>query len=432
VILVILLSSRPSHSMLPYPIATATERHYCRAGCLGTEFWLHDRIFLLWPLAPQHYSDDLGLLASRMLEIDKGHIMRVLVTGGAGFIGSALSRHLVLEQGWQVAAADKLTYAGHRSSLASIATSNNFTFAQIDICERAALDSLLVTYAPDAIVHLAAETHVDRSIDQPMRFVETNVLGTAVLLEATRAYWATLVDRRKAEFRFLHISTDEIYGSLGATGMFTEVAPTDPRSPYSASKASADHLVSAWHHTYGIPALTSNCSNNFGPFQLPEKLIPLTILNAYESCELPIYGDGLFVRDWLFVDDHVRAMVTILKGGRIGQRYNVGGRNERTNLATVNAICDLVDLYAGQANRRALIRFVADRPGHDRRYAIDPSKLEAELGWRPQESFESALAKTVKWYIENSDWWRPLRDAGHGRTRLGLVDGCAKTVRSTP
>jgi dTDP-glucose 4,6-dehydratase len=349
--------------------------------------------------------------------------MRVLVTGGAGFIGSALCRHLVLERRWQVLNIDKLTYAANLESLAAIKGKPEYRFERVDVCERARLDELFVGFQPDAVVHLAAESHVDRSIAGPAEFIRTNVIGTHALLEAARGYWATLKPDAKERFRFHHISTDEVYGSLGATGAFSELAPYDPRSPYSASKAASDHLVSAWHHTYGLPALISNCSNNYGPYQFPEKLVPLIILNALERKPLPVYGDGLHVRDWLHVEDHVRALVTVLTNGRPGHRYNIGGRNERTNLAVVETICDLIDeLRPGGSARRELIAFVADRPGHDRRYAIDAAKTEAELGWRCSETFESGMRKTVAWYVENPDWWQPLRKRIYGGERIGLID----------
>lgn len=354
--------------------------------------------------------------------------MRVLVTGGAGFIGSALCRHLVLDLHAQVIVVDKLTYAGHLSSLAAVSSSANFTFIKADICDRAAMDAVFAAHEPDAVLHLAAESHVDRSIELASEFVQSNVMGTASLLEAARDYWEKLPDSNRAAFRFQYISTDEVYGSLGPSGFFTEASPLDPHSPYAASKAAADHLVSAWHHTYGLPVLISNCSNNFGPFQLPEKLIPLVILNALENKALPVYGDGLNIRDWLFVEDHVKALVHILTKGIVAQRYNVGSRTERTNLAVVEAICDLVDNHTQAQKRRDLIRFVTDRPGHDKRYAIDPAKVEAELGWRPQESFEDALDKTVQWYIGNPQWWQPLRAAGHGKTRLGLTGRSANAA----
>ncbi len=347
--------------------------------------------------------------------------MKVLVTGGAGFIGSAVCRHLVSDLQWQVACVDRLTYAGNLSSLGAIANDPNFTFIKADIRDRAAMDKAFTEFQPDAVMHLAAESHVDRSITGAQEFVETNVIGTFVMLEAARSFWDGLPPERKERFRFLHISTDEVYGSLGAEGLFREDTPYDPRSPYSASKASSDHLEQAWGHTNGLPVLISNCSNNYGPYHLPEKLIPLTILNALEGIELPVYGDGGNIRDWLHVEDHVRALVLILTKGRVLETYNVGGRNEQTNLSVVHGICDVLDKHTpAKQSRRELIRFVKDRPGHDRRYAIDPTKLETELGWRAHFVFATGLEQTVRWFLDNRDWWQPLRDAGHGRKRLGL------------
>lgn len=349
--------------------------------------------------------------------------MRVVVTGGAGFIGSAVCRHLVLDKGWHVLNVDKLTYAANLKSLATIELRDNYKFVRADICDREVLNAQFAEFAPDAVMHLAAESHVDRSIAGSAEFIRTNVNGTHVLLEATRAYWSKLQGSAKERFRFLHISTDEVYGSLGPAGLFHELTPYDPRSPYSASKAASDHLVSAWHHTYGLPAVISNCSNNYGPFHFPEKLIPLVILNALEGQPLPVYGDGLNIRDWLYVEDHVRALVLVLTKGRAGHNYNVGGRSERTNLQVVNAICDVLDeLRPGNRSRRDLIKFVPDRPGHDRRYAIDPSKIELELGWHSSETFETGLRKTVQWYLDNPQWWQPLRKGVYGGERLGLIN----------
>jgi dTDP-glucose 4,6-dehydratase len=346
---------------------------------------------------------------------------KVLVTGGAGFIGSAVSRHLVSDLHWQVLCVDRLTYAGNLSSLAPVANDTNFTFVKADIRDRAAMDAAFSKFQPDAVMHLAAESHVDRSISGAQDFIETNVVGTFVMLEAARAYWSALPPAQKERFRFLHISTDEVFGTLGPDGFFTEETPYDPRSPYSASKAASDHLVTAWGHTYGLPVLISNCSNNYGPYHLPEKLIPLTILNALDGVALPVYGDGSNVRDWLHVEDHVRALVLILAKGRVLETYNVGGRNEQTNLSVVRGICDCLDrLSPSNQTRHSLITFVTDRPGHDLRYAIDPTKLENELGWRAQFVFASGLEQTVRWYLDNRDWWQPLRDAGHGKARLGL------------
>ena len=349
--------------------------------------------------------------------------MRILVTGGAGFIGSAVCRHLVLEQRWTVLNLDKLTYAANLKSLAAVETHPNYRFVRTDICDRAALKALFSEFKPDGVMHLAAESHVDRSISGPAEFISTNINGTHCLLEAARAYWSELKGEAKERFRLHHISTDEVYGSLGANDLFHEQTPYDPRSPYSASKAASDHLVNAWHHTYGLPVVVSNCSNNYGPYHFPEKLIPLVILNALERKPLPVYGDGLNIRDWLYVEDHVRALVLVLTKGRVGHSYNVGGRSERTNLQVVETICDLMDeLRPGNPSRRGLINFVPDRPGHDRRYAIDPRKIEHELGWRSQETFETGLRKTVQWYLDHPAWWQPLREKVYGGERLGLIN----------
>ncbi|HEY1982266.1 MAG TPA: dTDP-glucose 4,6-dehydratase [Xanthobacteraceae bacterium] len=349
--------------------------------------------------------------------------MHVIVTGGAGFIGSALCRHLVLNEGWQILNIDKLTYAANLNSLRPIEALPAYSFVRADIRDREVLDGLFEKFSPDSVLHLAAASHVDRSITGSAEFVRTNVDGTHILLETARAYWSRLPADKKSHFRLVHLSTDEVYGSLGATGQFVEHTAYDPRSPYAASKAASDHLVSAWHATYGLPTIICNSSNNYGPYQFPEKLIPLMILNALEGKELPVYGDGQNIRDWLHVEDHVRALVLVLTKGREGHRYNIGARNERTNLEIVNAICDILDeLSPGQTPRRHLIRFVTDRPGHDRRYAIDPSKIESELGWRAQESFATGLRKTVRWYVDNRAWWQPLRDEIYGGERLGLTD----------
>ena len=349
--------------------------------------------------------------------------MRVLVTGGAGFIGSAVCRHLVMHEGCDVLNVDKLTYAANLNSLKAVGTLPAYSFVRADICDRQMLDGLFQKFAPDRVLHLAAESHVDRSITGSADFIRSNVHGTHVLLEAARAYWSRLAADSKSRFCFVHVSTDEVYGSLGATGHFVEDTAYDPRSPYAASKAASDHLVSAWHTTYGLPTIIANCCNNYGPCQYPEKLIPLMILNALEGKELPVYGDGRNVRDWLYVEDHVKALVLVLTKGRAGHRYNIGGRSERTNLQVVHAICDILDeLMPVDTPRRSLIRFVADRPGHDLRYAIDPGKIEAELGWRAQESFVTGLQKTVRWYVDNHAWWQPLRDRVYSGERLGLTN----------
>lgn len=391
---------------------------------------------------------------------------RVIVTGGAGFIGSAVCRHLVKERGCSVLNLDKLTYAGVPESLKEIEQNPLYRFERADVCDKESVTALFADFKPDTVMHLAAESHVDRSIDGPAVFIETNILGTYTMLECAREYWQTLPQAggecgksnveggtsntsniqqstshnetqlpTASEFRFHHISTDEVYGSLGDDGLFDEASPYDPRSPYSASKASADHLVRAWHRTYGLPVLISNCSNNFGPYQFPEKLIPLTILNALSELPIPVYGDGMQIRDWLYVEDHARALVTVVEKGRLGETYNVGGRNERTNLEVVKTICDILDELRPRREQSAecmgqgdsmphapcsmqrsckdLIAFVADRPGHDRRYAVDASKLETELGWKAQETFETGIRKTVQWYLDNDWWWKPLR-AAHG------------------
>ena len=349
---------------------------------------------------------------------------RFLVTGGAGFIGSAVARHLVAETDHAVCVLDKLTYAGNLDNLASISDAPRFRFAQIDICDRPAVTTLMSSFRPDVVMHLAAESHVDRSIDGPAAFVETNVLGTFTLLEAARAHWQELPEPARDGFRFHHVSTDEVFGSLGDADFFLETSPYQPNSPYSASKAASDHLVRAWHHTYGLPTICSNCSNNYGPYHFPEKLIPLIILNALEGKSLPVYGRGDNVRDWLYVEDHARALVAVAERGRPGESYNVGGWNERTNLDVVHAVCRLVDEMAPDAAigpRAALIRYVADRLGHDKRYAIDASKIKRELGWTPQESFETGLAKTVRWYLDNETWWRRIRSGVYRGERLGSV-----------
>jgi dTDP-glucose 4,6-dehydratase len=347
--------------------------------------------------------------------------MRVIVTGGAGFIGSAVVRHLVLEKGYEVLNVDALTYAGYLPSLSAVEGKANYRFLHANICDRAAMEKAIASFRPDRIMHLAAESHVDRSITGAADFVQTNVVGTFTLLEAARDFWSGLDAAAKDSFRFLHVSTDEVYGSLGDEGLFTEETPYDPSSPYSASKASSDHLAVAWQRTYGLPVVVSNCSNNYGPYHFPEKLIPLTILNALAGERLPVYGKGENVRDWLYVEDHARALDLIAERGRIGETYNVGGRNERRNIDVVRRICNVLDeLAPSNRPREELIEFVTDRPGHDARYAIDATKLETELGWRAHENFDTGIEKTVRWYLDNDWWWRPLRERYAGE-RLGLI-----------
>ena len=350
--------------------------------------------------------------------------MRILVTGGAGFIGSALCRQLVRDEGCHVLNIDKLTYAANPANVATIAAREGYAFLQADITDLAAMRRAFSEFQPDAVIHLAAESHVDRSITGSADFVQTNVVGTHALLEAAREHWNGLEPDLRAAFRFIHVSTDEVYGSLGPTGLFTEETAYDPRSPYSATKAASDHLVAAWFETYGLPTIITNCSNNYGPYHFPEKLIPLVILNALEGKELPVYGDGSNVRDWLYVEDHARGIVAALTGGVPGQKYNFGGSAERRNLEVVQTICDALDqARPGATPRRDLIRFVTDRPGHDQRYAIDASKAEAELGWTPALSFEDGLRQTVLWYLDNEAWWRPLREGVYSGERLGLAKG---------
>ena len=347
--------------------------------------------------------------------------MKVLVTGGAGFIGSAVCRYFVEVLGAAIVNVDKLTYAANLQSLSSITDNRRYAFVKADICDHAALAAIFSAHQPDAVLHLAAESHVDRSITGAGVFIDTNIVGTFQLLEAARGYWQGLKGASKDNFRFVHVSTDEVYGSLGSNGLFNETTAYDPSSPYSASKAASDHLAMAWHRTYGLPVIISNCSNNYGPFQFPEKLIPLTILNALDGLPLPVYGDGLNVRDWLYVDDHARALALILEKGRVGETYNVGGRNERTNIAIVERVCTVMDgLRPESGPHRRHVTFVADRPGHDRRYAIDATKLETELGWTAAETFETGIEKTVRWYFETTGWWQPLRNGRYRGERLGL------------
>lgn len=336
--------------------------------------------------------------------------MRILVTGGAGFIGSAVIRHIIQNTNHTVLNVDKLTYAGNLESLALVENNERYQFSHTDICNREALDHLFCEFSPDAVMHLAAESHVDRSISGPLDFIETNIIGTYQLLEATRKYWLSLSNDAKQKFRFHHISTDEVYGDLeGTTDLFTEKTSYSPSSPYSASKASSDHLVRAWHRTYGLPVIVTNCSNNYGPYHFPEKLIPLMILNALQAKALPVYGNGQQIRDWLFVEDHARALYKVVTEGVVGETYNIGGHNEKANIDVVHSICDLLEELApnkpeGIQSYKDLITYVTDRPGHDIRYAIDASKIKNELGWAPEESFETGLRKTVEWYLNNQEW----------------------------
>jgi len=356
----------------------------------------------------------------------------ILVTGGAGFIGSAVIRHIIENTNDKVINVDKLSYAGNLESLESVSNSKRYHFEQIDICNRHELDRIFKLYSPDVVMHLAAESHVDRSIDGPSKFIETNIVGTFTLLEATRDHWLKLTNDLKAKFRFHHISTDEVYGDLeGPTDLFTETTPYAPSSPYSASKAASDHLVRAWLRTYGLPTVVTNCSNNYGPYHFPEKLIPLMILNALEGKPLPVYGNGQQIRDWLHVEDHARALYLVATAGKVGETYNIGGHNEKNNIDVVKTICSLLEeLVPENKNSKAsgnekgffdLIKYVTDRPGHDVRYAIDASKIEKELNWTPIETFESGIKKTVIWYLENKTWWRRVQDGSYSRERLGTT-----------
>ena len=358
--------------------------------------------------------------------------MKLLVTGGAGFIGSAVIRHIITNTQNEVVNLDILTYAGNLESLTEVSSNERYAFEQVDICNRAELDRVLAQHQPDAIMHLAAESHVDRSIDGPAEFIETNIVGTYTLLEATRQYWQTMNADRCENFRFHHISTDEVYGDLphpndyseGERGqslpLFTEQTPYAPSSPYSASKASSDHLVRAWQRTYGLPVLVTNCSNNYGPYHFPEKLVPLMILNALEGKPLPVYGKGDQIRDWLYVEDHARALYRVVTEGKVGETYNIGGHNEKQNIEVVHAICDILqELRPQERNYQNLITSVKDRPGHDMRYAIDASKIQKELGWAPEETFETGMRKTVQWYLSNLDWCQRVQDGSYQRERLG-------------
>jgi dTDP-glucose 4,6-dehydratase len=359
------------------------------------------------------------------MEISGKTVMNFLVTGGAGFIGSAVIRFLIDETDHQVLNLDKLTYAGNLESLATVSSNPRYQFVQGDVCDRTLVSKLFADFKPDVVMHLAAESHVDRSIDGPAEFIQTNIVGTSVMLECAREYWKGLPVGNA--FRFHHISTDEVYGSLDDTGLFTEETAYDPSSPYSASKASSDHLVRSWHRTYGLPVLITNCSNNYGPYQFPEKLIPLMILNALEGKALPVYGNGQQIRDWLHVEDHARALYKVVTEGQIGETYNIGGHNEKTNLEVVHTLCDLLDEARPNrpnsiASYKDLITFVADRPGHDQRYAIDASKIQRDLGWVPAETFETGLRKTVEWYLDNVTWCQHVQDGSYQRQRLGVIE----------
>ena len=350
-------------------------------------------------------------------------LMKILVTGGAGFIGSAVVRELINNSNHEVMNVDKLTYAGNLDSLSSISEESRYQFSQTDICDEKSVSALFDSFSPDIVMHLAAESHVDRSIDGPGEFIQTNVIGTFNLLQAARKHFESLDDSRKSTFRFHHISTDEVYGDLeGTTDLFTEETPYAPSSPYSASKASSDHLVRAWNRTFGLPVVITNCSNNYGPYHFPEKLIPLVILNALEEKALPVYGDGKQIRDWLYVEDHARALIKVATEGVIGETYNIGGFNEKENIQVVQTICSILDEVRprGDGKYGDLIEFVKDRPGHDLRYAIDASKIERDLGWRPEETFETGIRKTVEWYLANETWWKRVQDGSYSRERLGL------------
>jgi dTDP-glucose 4,6-dehydratase len=349
---------------------------------------------------------------------------RFLITGGAGFIGSAVVRNLVHDTDHYVLVVDKLTYAGNLESLAPVSNNPRYAFVRADIVDGARMRAVFANFQPDVVMHLAAESHVDRSIDSPAAFINTNIIGTYTLLETALNYWRALSSEKRTDFRFHHVSTDEVFGSLGSMGRFIESSPYAPRSPYSASKAAADHLVRSWYHTYGLPVLVTNCSNNYGPYHFPEKLIPLTIINGLEGLTLPLYGNGAHVRDWLYVDDHAQGLISVANTGRVGETYCIGGQCERTNLDVVRTICGLLDELVPNptiGKREALIRFVADRPGHDLRYGIDPTRVSIELGWRPRETFESGLRKTVEWYLANRSWWQRLRSEVYEGDRLGVL-----------
>ncbi|MAO65701.1 MAG: dTDP-glucose 4,6-dehydratase [Balneola sp.] len=349
---------------------------------------------------------------------------KIIVTGGAGFIGSALVRMIINETDHEVLNIDKLTYAGHLESLESVSDSDRYQFEKVDICDAEEINRIFNEFQPDAIMHLAAESHVDRSIDGSAEFIKTNVNGTHVLLEEAKKYWAEMEQEAKGNFRFLHVSTDEVYGELGDEGFFTEETPYDPRSPYSSSKASSDHLVRAWHHTYGVPTMITNCSNNYGPYQFPEKLIPVVILKALQGKEIPVYGTGENVRDWLYVDDHARALLKVVHEGKPGETYNIGGHNEKQNIEVVHTICDTLNELVPKENEdsyRDQISFVTDRPGHDFRYAIDASKIEHELGWIPIETFDSGIKKTIQWYLDNIEWCEAVTENNFDLERLGTV-----------